>query len=70
MTECHLLEKCGFFIRYASSAAIDSDQFIRNYCRGLRMHECKRLQYRNQYGVPPSDQMMPDGTMVRETINP
>ena len=65
MAECYLLEKCGFFAQYASSKRIDCDSLINSYCRGPKMNTCKRLQYRNVYGVPPSDNMMPDGTMIK-----
>jgi hypothetical protein len=67
MTECFLLEKCGFFIRYASSGEVDCDQLIETYCKGNAMHDCKRLQYFNKYGVAPSDHMKPDGTMIRKS---
>jgi hypothetical protein len=64
MTECHLLEKCGFFSRYGSNKEIDCDKLIRDFCRGPQQAECRRLQYRNRYGVPPSDNMLPDGRMI------
>ncbi len=66
--ECHLLEKCGFFARYASSGLIDAEQLISFYCKGNQKHECKRLQYLYKYGVPPSDHMMPDGSMMNIVI--
>jgi hypothetical protein len=62
--ECYRLEKCGFFIHYSDSKEINCDQLISAYCKGSRMYECKRLMYFNQFGVPPSDHMMPDGKMI------
>lgn len=62
--ECHLLEKCGFFARYASTGLIDTEQLISCYCKGVNKKECRRLQYLYKFGVPPSDNMMPDGSMI------
>lgn len=67
MKECYLLEKCGFFIRYGDSLEIDCDRVINTYCKGPQVDQCKRLQYFNQYGVSPSDNMSPDGNMIRFT---
>jgi hypothetical protein len=64
MEECFLLEKCGFFNRYNCSGDINCQELIETYCRGERMQECKRLQYRNHYGVAPSDNMMPTGKII------
>jgi hypothetical protein len=66
MKECYLLEKCGFFNKYDGSGEVNCQEFIKDYCKGESMQICKRLQYRNQYGVAPSDDMMPTGAMMRQ----
>lgn len=64
MKECYLLEKCGFFNKYNHAGGIDCQGFIAKYCKGELMDSCKRLQYRNRFGVAPSDDMMPTGAMM------
>ena len=59
--ECELLEKCGFFKKHQSSNDLACKGFINQYCRGARMNECKRKEYRKQHGAPPSDDMTPSG---------
>ncbi|MBN1531623.1 MAG: hypothetical protein JXA20_03075 [Spirochaetes bacterium] len=61
--ECELLEKCGFFKKYNEINSLACRGFIANYCKGPKIDQCKRKEYRNRYGVPPSDDMMPDGQM-------
>ena len=63
--ECYLLEKCGFFNKYNCSGEINCQEFIKNYCKGENVNNCKRIQYRNHYGITPSDDMMPSGEMMR-----
>ncbi|HLA83652.1 MAG TPA: hypothetical protein VJL29_02575 [Thermoguttaceae bacterium] len=62
--ECELLRKCGFLQKYQAVKDLACRGFIRLYCRGPRMNECKRKQYRAEYGVPPSDDMMPSGQPI------
>lgn len=61
---CELLSKCGFFKKYESSKELACKGFINQYCNGSKQNECKRLEYRKQNGVPPSDDMMPSGHMM------
>ncbi len=63
--ECELLNKCGFFKKYQSTKDMICKGFIAMYCKGGKMNECKRLEYRNANGVPPADDMMPSGQMIR-----
>jgi hypothetical protein len=67
MKECHMLEKCGFFNKYHNSSEVNCHEFIERYCRGELQNGCKRLQYRNRYGVAPSEDMMPTGEMMNKT---
>ena len=64
MKECYLLEKCGFFNKYNCRGDVFCQEFIDKYCKGDFMNDCERLQYRNRYGVAPSDEMMPTGAMM------
>ena len=61
---CELLDKCGFFKTYQISKDMACRGFINLYCRGPRMNECKRKEYRKQNGMPPSDEMMPSGQII------
>ena len=69
--ECELLAKCGFFKKYQDIKDLACKGFISRYCRGPRQDECKRKQYRQEHGTPPSDDMMPSGQMMaaRRNIN-
>jgi len=64
--ECELLPKCGFFKKYVGSKDSLIKGFINSYCKGPNMEECKRKQYRQQHGKPPSDDMMPNGKFIKE----
>ena len=58
---CNYLETCGFFRKYHESKNLACKGFISLYCKGLKMDQCKRLEYRKEHGVPPEDDMMPSG---------
>ncbi len=62
--KCELLEKCGFFKKYQVTKDLACRGFIRAYCTGNKMDECKRKEYRQQHGAPPPDDMMPNGAMM------
>lgn len=64
MTECELLESCGFFQKYRETLNLACRGFIKTYCRGERMEECKRKEYRKQHGAPPDSDMLPSGQMI------
>jgi hypothetical protein len=64
--ECDLLEKCGFFKKYQPTRDLACRGFIQQYCRGPKMNECKRKQYRRNHGISPSDDMMPNGQTMAE----
>jgi hypothetical protein len=59
--ECKLLGTCGFFRKFNESKNLACKGFILMYCKGDKMDECKRLEYRELHGIPPSDDMMPSG---------
>jgi hypothetical protein len=62
--KCELLEKCGFFKKYQGTIDLACRGFIRMYCKGDKMNECKRMEYRKQHGAPPIDDMMPTGQIM------
>ena len=59
--ECELLNTCGFFIKYESSKVLACKGFITMYCKGDKINECKRMEYKQKHGKAPSDDMMPSG---------
>ena len=63
--ECELLSKCGFFKKYQSTKDLVCRKFIAMYCKGDKINECKRLEYRKAHDTPPVDDMMPSGQMIR-----
>ena len=67
LNTCELLDTCGFFKKYQSSNNLACRGLIGTYCKGPKMNQCKRLEYRNKYGRPPENSMMPSGdTMFEE----
>ncbi len=65
MDNCELLATCGFFKKYAGVQSIACARMTKDYCKGPKMNECKRKEYRKQHGTPPPDDMMPSGNMYR-----
>ena len=64
MAGCELLEHCGFFKKYKGSKNLMCAGFVKKFCHGEKMDECKRKQYRMQHGKPPEDDMMPSGHIM------
>ena len=62
--ECEILGKCGFFKKYHDIKNLACRGFIRMYCRGPKMDECKRKQYLAEHGHPPDDDMLPSGDPI------
>ena len=62
---CENLPHCGFFRKYGQSTkALACQGLIAMYCKSERMIECKRLEYFDDHGKPPPDDMMPTGKMM------
>jgi hypothetical protein len=59
--KCELLEQCGFFKKFQDINELACRGFINRYCNGPDMEKCKRKEYRQKYGTPPSEDMMPNG---------
>jgi len=66
MEGCELLETCGFFKKYQNSLDMACKGFLKSYCLGPRMDECKRKEFRKANGHPPVDDMLPTGQMMPE----
>jgi hypothetical protein len=62
--ECELLERCGFFKQCQPSKDLACRGFIQQYCRGPKVNDCKRMEYRLEHGMPPSDDMLPNGQEI------
>jgi hypothetical protein len=48
MSDCELLETCGFFKKYKSSLEMACRGFLKTYCHGDQMNECKRKEFRKE----------------------
>lgn len=64
MAACDLLETCGFFQKYQDTLNLACRGFIKTYCNGPGMADCKRKEFRLQHGQPPVDDMLPTGQMM------
>lgn len=40
--------------------------FLKTYCHGPKMDECKRKEFRKANGQPPHDDMLSSGQMMPE----
>jgi len=58
---CQFLENCAFFIQYKHLIGSAYEGFVRMYCKGPRLEQCKRRQFRLEKGVPPAQDMLPNG---------
>jgi hypothetical protein len=65
MTDCELLQKCGFFKNYNKSHEAACKGLITQYCRGPKQNQCKRKEYRLVNGEPPPENMLPGGAIFR-----
>ena len=63
--KCEFLDGCAFFNKHKEALGSAYDGFVRKYCDGPKMDDCKRRQYRITNGKPPSEDMLPNGTTYR-----
>jgi hypothetical protein len=68
MPECEWLETCGFVRKYQNTKNLACQGFIASYCKGPSMEECVRLDYFNNHGVRPPDDMTPTGHMLKDGL--
>ena len=64
MSECIMLPRCGFIRKYQETKDLACRGFVNAFCRGAKQTECKRMQYREQHGCAPDDDMLPTGQMM------
>jgi len=64
MAECELLATCGFFQKYQNTLDMACRGFIKTYCEGEKMEDCRRKEFRRANGTPPTDDMLPSGQMM------
>lgn len=64
MADCELLARCGFFKKFQNTLDLACRGFMNSYCRGPKMADCLRKQYRSEHGCPPDDDMLPSGQMM------
>ena len=60
-TDCPNLAQCGFVKKYGTSKSLAVKGFIAMYCKSDKQSICKRKEYKEKMGKPPSDDMMPNG---------
>lgn len=62
--KCSLLDDCGFLKKSGRTDDMGCTWFIREYCRGPRMAECRRRKHFYEHGMLPSDDMLPTGGIL------
>lgn len=60
---CQFLEGCAFFLKYKERLGGAYDGFVSRYCKGPKLEECKRRQFRLEKGAPPAEDMLPNGAI-------
>lgn len=65
MENCCNLKTCGFVKKYEGSKNLAVKGFISMYCQSSKQKDCKRKEYKEKYGKPPVDEMMPNGMMMK-----
>jgi hypothetical protein len=66
MSDCANLEKCGFVKKYGESKALAVNGFVKMYCKSEKQSQCKRKDYKQNNGVAPADEMLPNGGFMQE----
>jgi len=66
MADCELLDTCGFFRKYQNTLNMACKGFLKTYCHGPQMDECKRKEFRKANGQPPHDDMLSTGQTMPE----
>jgi hypothetical protein len=65
MQDCPNLAGCGFIQKYGDTKSIAVKGFILLYCKGAKQDECERKKYKAKTGTKPSDDMLPNGSMMK-----
>lgn len=64
--ECESLTTCGFFKKHQETRDLACKGFILMYCKGNKMEQCKRREFKVTNGITPPDNMLPSGQMIIE----
>jgi hypothetical protein len=62
---CDFLNGCAFFNKYKEQLGSAYDGFVAMYCKGPKLENCKRRQYRIANGEPAADDMLPNGATYK-----
>lgn len=65
MSSCANLENCGFFKKFQETKDLACKGFVGQFCQGEKQDECKRKEFKMKNGFAPSDDMMPNGMIIR-----
>ena len=65
---CENLPTCGFFKKYSETKSLACKGLITLYCKSEKMIECRRLEYIETHGTPPSPDLMPNGMYIKTSI--
>ncbi|MDY6967633.1 MAG: hypothetical protein SVR08_03105 [Spirochaetota bacterium] len=63
--KCDLLSTCGFFKKHNETNELACQGLIAQYCKGPKMNQCKRKEYRDKHGSAPTDDMLPGGGTLK-----
>ncbi len=69
MADCDLLDRCGFFKKYQGTLDLACQGFMNSYCKGTKMDDCVRKQFRTEHGCAPEDDMLPTGHMMPKHLS-
>jgi hypothetical protein len=61
---CENLPYCGFIKKHGEANNLAIQGFVSLYCKGPRLIDCKRLEYIENNGAPPPEDMMPNGANI------
>lgn len=67
MKDCPNLAGCGFVKKYGDTKSLAVNGFIKLYCKAEKQDECLRKAYKNEHGIAPPDEMMPNGAMMKSS---
>lgn len=63
-SDCPSLPACGFMRKWGQTKDLACQGFIARYCKGRQQAVCKRKEFKERNNRPPSDDMMPNGTVM------
>ncbi|OFW61867.1 MAG: hypothetical protein A2133_02640 [Actinobacteria bacterium RBG_16_64_13] len=62
---CEFLDKCRFFSNYKDNAEVIKQGWVKQYCEDTaKSTQCERRKIRERTGVPPVDNITPQGWLL------